>query len=221
MWAAEEVRARVVSVTRENPRAEGTAAVATITLQPTSTWRGHRAGQYVQVGVDLPGSAKRMTRCFTISSAASVPGEQITLTVRAHDEGQVSKHLVAAEPGLVLHLSQAQGEFTYDESPATPDQQPLPLHHRRLRHHPGHVDGAHPAARRLRRQGRAARSPSCTTPARPRTRSSPPSWPRSPRPTTTSPSTCATATTCSPSSSCAGSCRPTATPTRGRAAPPA
>ena len=120
MWAAEEVRARVVSVVRENPRADGTAAVATVTLQPTSTWRGHRAGQYVQVGLDLPGSAKRMTRCFTISSAASVPGEQITLTVRAHDEGQVSKHLVAAEPGLVLHLSQAQGEFTLDESPATP-----------------------------------------------------------------------------------------------------
>ncbi|WP_148614855.1 flavin reductase family protein [Nocardioides rubriscoriae] len=122
MWAAEEVRARVVSVTRENPLADGpgSAAVATITLQPTSTWRGHRAGQYVQVGVDLPGSAKRMTRCFTVSSAASVPGEQITLTVRAHDEGQVSKHLVAAEPGLIVHLSQAQGDFTLDESPATP-----------------------------------------------------------------------------------------------------
>jgi ferredoxin-NADP reductase len=120
MWAAQEVRARVVSVTRENPRSTGAAAVATITLQPTSTWRGHRAGQYVQVGLDLPGSAKRMTRCFTISSAASIPGEQITLTVRAHDDGQVSKHLVAAEPGLVLHLSQAQGEFTLDESPATP-----------------------------------------------------------------------------------------------------
>ncbi len=54
MWAAEEVRARVVSVERET---SGTGApVATITLQPTATWRGHRAGQYVQVGVDLPGS---------------------------------------------------------------------------------------------------------------------------------------------------------------------
>lgn len=120
MWAAEEVRARVVSVVRENPDAVDSAPVATLTLQPTSTWRGHRAGQYVQVGLDLPGSAKRMTRCFTISSPASVPGEQITLTVRAHDEGQVSKYLVAAEPGQILHLSQAQGEFTLDESPATP-----------------------------------------------------------------------------------------------------
>ncbi len=120
MWAATEVRARVVAVTHET-EGEGTAPVATLTLQPTSTWRGHRAGQYVQVGVDLPGSAKRMTRCFSISSAASAPGEQITLTIRAHDEGQVSAYLVRrAQVGQMLHLSQAQGEFTLDESPATP-----------------------------------------------------------------------------------------------------
>lgn len=120
MWAATEVRARIVDVKRENPESEG-AAVATVTLQPTATWRGHRAGQYVQVGVDLPDSAKRVTRIFSISSAASMPGEQITLTIRAHDEGQVSKYLVHhAKPGEILHLSQAEGEFTIHESAATP-----------------------------------------------------------------------------------------------------
>jgi len=122
MWAAHEVRAEVVDVRHETT---GETPVATITLQPTSTWRGHRAGQYVQVGVDLPGSATRLTRCFTLSSAASVPGEQITLTVRAHDDRpgrpSVSSHLVrGAGPGTVLHLSQAQGEFTLHESAATP-----------------------------------------------------------------------------------------------------
>jgi ferredoxin-NADP reductase len=121
MWAAAEVRARVVDIRRENPDAVGSAPVATLTLQPTSTWRGHRAGQYVQVGVDLPGSARRMTRCFSISSAASLPGEQISLTIRAHDEGQVSKYLVnEAKVGQVLHLSQADGAFTLHESAATP-----------------------------------------------------------------------------------------------------
>jgi ferredoxin-NADP reductase len=121
MWAATEVRARVVDIRRENPDAVGSAPVATLTLQPTSTWRGHRAGQYVQVGVDLPGSARRMTRCFSISSAASLPGEQISLTIRAHDEGQVSKFLVnEARVGQVLHLSQADGAFTLHESAATP-----------------------------------------------------------------------------------------------------
>ena len=121
MWAATEVRARVVSIHRENPEATGSAPVATLTLQPTSTWRGHRAGQYVQVGVELPGSAKRLTRCFSISSAASLPGERITLTIRANDEGQVSGFLVReARPGQMLHLSQAEGEFTIHESAATP-----------------------------------------------------------------------------------------------------
>jgi ferredoxin-NADP reductase len=121
MWAATEVRARVVDIQRENPDAVGSAPVATLTLQPTATWRGHRAGQYVQVGVELPGTARRMTRCFSISSAASLPGERFTLTIRAHDEGQVSKFLVnEARPGQMLHLSQAEGDFTLQESPATP-----------------------------------------------------------------------------------------------------
>ncbi|TIC88793.1 iron-sulfur cluster-binding domain-containing protein [Nocardioides sp. GY 10113] len=121
MWAAHEVRARIVSVTRETgPDALG-APVATLTLQPTSTWRGHRAGQHVLVGVEVPGSARRLTRAFSISSPASVPGESITLTVRSHPEGEVSQHLVEhARPGDVLHLSQAQGSFCLDESPATP-----------------------------------------------------------------------------------------------------
>lgn len=118
MWVAHDVRARIVSVHRET---DGVAPVATLTLQPTSTWRGHRAGQHVLVGVEIPGIAKRFTRAFSISSAASGKGEQFTLTIRAHDEGQVSSYLVRdAQAGQVLHLSQAQGEFTLVESPATP-----------------------------------------------------------------------------------------------------
>jgi ferredoxin-NADP reductase len=122
MWAATEVRARVVDVVRET---DGENPVATITLQPTSTWRGHRAGQYVQVGVEING-ARRTTRCFSISSAESNPGERFAITVRAHDEAKpgqqrVSKFLVReCQPGQLVHLSQAQGEFTLTESPATP-----------------------------------------------------------------------------------------------------
>jgi ferredoxin-NADP reductase len=123
LWAAHEVRARVIDVHRETDTPG--APVATLTLRPTATWRGHRAGQYVQVGLDLPGSARRATRCFSISSAASGVGEDFTLTVRSHAQGQVSKYLVDAEPGLVLHLSQAQGTFTLPVSPATPGIDPL------------------------------------------------------------------------------------------------
>ncbi|MDT9595078.1 iron-sulfur cluster-binding domain-containing protein [Nocardioides zeae] len=124
MWAATEVRARVVDVRRETT---GEHPVATVTLQPTATWRGHRAGKYVQVGIEVPG-ARRTTRCFTVSSPASQPGEAFTITVRAHAEGLVSRFLVEqAEPGLLVHLSQAQGEFCLTESPATPTNNHLLL----------------------------------------------------------------------------------------------
>jgi ferredoxin-NADP reductase len=131
MWAAAEVRARVVDVVRETEGvAAGAAPVATVTLQPTSTWRGHRAGQYIQVGVELPG-ARRTTRCFSISSAASAPGERFTITVRANTEApdperSVSSFLVhRVRPGQMLHLSQAEGDFTLPVSPATPGPDPL------------------------------------------------------------------------------------------------
>jgi stearoyl-CoA 9-desaturase NADPH oxidoreductase len=105
MWALDEVRARVVHVGRETPD------VTTLTLRPTSTWRGFRAGQHVLVGVEVDGA--RRTRCFSISSSEAGGRDALTITVRAHEAGLVSKYLAArAEPGLVLHLSQAQGDFT-------------------------------------------------------------------------------------------------------------
>ncbi len=114
MWAANEVRARVVDVTREVD-VPGHPPVATVTLQPTSTWRGHRAGQHVQLGVEVDG-ARRTTRVFTVSSPDSKPGERFTITMRANpdapDGKSVSRYLVErAQVGTMVHLSQAQGDF--------------------------------------------------------------------------------------------------------------
>jgi len=110
MWAAHEVRARIIDIRREVD-VPGHPPVATITLQPTSTWAGHRAGQHVQLGVDVPG-AKRLTRVFTISSSDSKPGERFTITMRANPTGQVSRFLAEqATVGTIVHLSQAQGDF--------------------------------------------------------------------------------------------------------------
>ncbi|MEP9361554.1 ferredoxin reductase [Nocardioides sp. CN2-186] len=111
MWAAHEVRARIVDVHREVDVA-GHPVVATLTLQPTSTWRGHRAGQHVQVGVEVDG-ARRTTRVFSISSPESGPGDRFTITLRANPAGVVSSYLAErAQPGTMVHLSQAEGEFT-------------------------------------------------------------------------------------------------------------
>src|SRR3954467_5429929 len=110
MWAAHEVRARIVDVHSEVD-VPSHPPVATITLQPTSTWRGHRAGQHVQLGVEVEGS-RRTTRVFTISSPDSRSGDRFTVTLRANPAGVVSRFLVErARPGTMVHMSQAQGEF--------------------------------------------------------------------------------------------------------------
>ncbi|WP_183100414.1 ferredoxin reductase [Nocardioides pelophilus] len=110
MWAASEVRARIVDIRREVDVA-GHPPVATITLQPTSTWQGHRAGQHVQLGVEVDG-ARRTTRVFTVSSPDSKAGDRFTITLRANPDGVVSRYLVErAKVGTMVHLSQAQGEF--------------------------------------------------------------------------------------------------------------
>lgn len=110
MWAAREVRARIVDIHREVD-VPGHPPVATITLQPTSTWQGHRAGQHVQLGVEVDG-ARRTTRVFTVSSPDSKAGDRFTITMRANPDGVVSRYLVErATVGTMVHLSQAQGEF--------------------------------------------------------------------------------------------------------------
>ena len=108
MWVVNEVRARIVHIRRETRAGE---PVATLTLEPSSAWRGHDAGQFVQVGVEVDGA--RRTRCFSVSSAESKPGDLVTITLRANPDGIVSKHLVNhARVGDVVNLSQADGQFT-------------------------------------------------------------------------------------------------------------
>ena len=108
MAVVDEVRARIVSVRRET---RAGAPVATVTLEPNCRWGGHEAGQFVQVGIEVDG--RRRTRCFSVSSAESKRGDLITLTMRTNPDGIVSRHLVEdAQPGDVVFLSQAHGEFT-------------------------------------------------------------------------------------------------------------
>ena len=112
MWAAHEVRARIVDIHHEVD-IEGEPRVATVTLQPTSTWAGHRAGQHVSVGVEVDGT-RRTTRVFSVSSPDSKPGERFTITVRANPDRvpSVSSFLAyEAKPGQMIHLSQAEGDF--------------------------------------------------------------------------------------------------------------
>lgn len=90
-----------------------TAEAASITIRPGRSWAGHRAGQFVTLGVDVDGV--RHHRCYSLTSPAG-RADTIEVTVQATG-GLVSDHLVhTARPGDVVQLSEAEGEFTLPES---------------------------------------------------------------------------------------------------------
>lgn len=112
MFTVRELRAEVTEVRR------ATDDSVTITLRPTRQWRGFRAGQFVQVTVEIDGV--RRTRCYSPACSQYRADGRIELTVKAHPQGLVSQYLYAnAAPGLVVGLAQADGTFVLpDRRPA-------------------------------------------------------------------------------------------------------
>jgi len=105
-----DARAEVVSVRRQTDRS------VTLALRPNAAWAGLRAGQFVAVGVEIDGI--RHTR--TYSPAGSEHGSEtaLELTVSAHPQGRVSRHLQrSVGPGAILHLGAAQGAFALPDPP--------------------------------------------------------------------------------------------------------
>ncbi|TYK51104.1 ferredoxin reductase [Actinomadura decatromicini] len=108
LWSADELRGRVEAVRHEAPGA------ATLVIKPGRAWRGHRPGQWVKVGVDVGGV--RHWRTFSLSSPPRRDG-RITITVKAAPDGRVSAHLVRnVQPGTILRLAAAEGDFVLPES---------------------------------------------------------------------------------------------------------
>ncbi len=108
-FALDEIRAEVAIVERPAPGS------VTLHLRPNRNWPGFRAGQFVNVTLEIDG--RRYTRCY--SPACSEHGRELELTIRAHPHGRVSRHLNAeARPGMVIGLSRPAGEFVL------PDQRP-------------------------------------------------------------------------------------------------
>ncbi len=111
-WSRRDARAEVIAVNRP-----GTGAV-TLRLRPNRSWSGFRAGQFINVGVEIDGV--RETRCYSPAGAERATG-LIEITVRAHPEGRVSNWLHEnARPGLFVELSEADGDFILPQ--ARPDR---------------------------------------------------------------------------------------------------
>lgn len=98
-----ETRAKVVGRTLQTDR------TVTLTLAPTRQWRGHRPGQYVEVSTVIDGVRHR--RFFSPANASQTTGT-VELTITAHPDGFLSKHLrEAVQIGDVLGLSAPAGTF--------------------------------------------------------------------------------------------------------------
>jgi ferredoxin-NADP reductase len=101
---ARDVRAEVTAVRHQTSRS------VTLALRPNENWRGFRAGQFVGVSVEVDGV--RLTRPYSPAGSEQAADGALELTVSTHPDGRVSRHLRDhARPGMVVDLTQAQGEF--------------------------------------------------------------------------------------------------------------
>ena len=106
--SSRDLRGRVAAITQE------TADAVTVRIRVGRGWRGHRAGQFVRIGVDVDGV--RQWRTYSITSQADPKARgsrHIDITVKTVRDGVVSNYLVhEATAGTLLHLDQAAGDFT-------------------------------------------------------------------------------------------------------------
>lgn len=103
-----ECRAEVVAASH------GTEDSVTLSLRPNRAWGGLRAGQFVQVSVEIDGV--RHTRCYSPASPEGA-GRELEVTIKRHPDGLVSNFLADhAQPGMVIGLSQADGDFQLPET---------------------------------------------------------------------------------------------------------
>ncbi|MEU8946056.1 ferredoxin reductase [Streptomyces sp. NPDC048489] len=106
--AGADLRGRIEAVYPE------TGDAATIVIRPGRGWRGHTAGQYVRVGVDVDGV--RLWRAYSVTSPTNRQDGRVTITVKAIPGGKVSNHLVRrTKPGTLIQLDQATGDFVLPE----------------------------------------------------------------------------------------------------------
>ncbi len=100
----------------EEVRAE-TSDATTLVIRPGHGWRpARRAGQYVPVGVRIGGVLH--WRTYSLTAPPGRPGDPFTITVRALPDGRVSRHLAhRLQPGEVLRLGPAQGDFHLPDAP--------------------------------------------------------------------------------------------------------
>jgi ferredoxin-NADP reductase len=111
-WSWNRPLARVVA------RRAASSDAVTLELQPNRHFRGFRAGQHVNVTVEVDG--RRLTRSYSPSAPPRADG-RLEITVKAVDGGRVSRHLCdAVRVGDVLGLGPAFGALALPTNDAAP-----------------------------------------------------------------------------------------------------
>lgn len=111
LWSARELRGRVVGVRREAVDA------VSVTIAPGWEWPGHRAGQYVRLGVEVDGVCH--WRAYSLTSEPGRADGRIAVTPKLVPGGKVSPYLCEqVRPGTIVRLGGVEGTFTLDDPPA-------------------------------------------------------------------------------------------------------
>ncbi|HEX4563672.1 MAG TPA: ferredoxin reductase [Solirubrobacteraceae bacterium] len=104
LWSTRELRGRVERVTRE------TVDAVTVLIKPGWEWPGHRAGQYVRLGVAVDGV--HHWRAYSLTSEPSRSDGCIAITPKLVEGGKVSPFLNSRlRPGAIVRLGGVEGEF--------------------------------------------------------------------------------------------------------------
>jgi ferredoxin-NADP reductase len=110
LWSTRELRGRIERIDHVTDNA------ATVMIKPGYRWDGHRAGQYVRIGVDIRGV--RHWRAYSLTSEPDRPDGCISITPKLVEAGVVSPYLVRkGRPGTIVSLGGVEGDFVLPDPP--------------------------------------------------------------------------------------------------------
>ncbi len=108
LLSTRELRGRIERV---EPEAENAARVL---IRPGHRWPGHRAGQYLRIGVVVDGV--HHWRAYSLTADPDREDGCIEITPKLVEDGVVSPHLVRrARPGDLVRLGGVEGAFVLPE----------------------------------------------------------------------------------------------------------
>lgn len=107
LWTFEQPLARLMT------RSRASRDAVTLIVKPNRHWHGMRAGQHVNLGVEIQG--RRLVRSY---SPTLLDDGHLAVTVKMMEDGCVSRYLAQqARVGEIFTLTQAFGEMVLPEHP--------------------------------------------------------------------------------------------------------